>query len=140
MLKAIEGYEPERGPLLLTYATTVGELKRWLRDTDWGLRSRATKDLAVRINHAVPDLTDALGKSPTSAEIAVAVATVPEAVLEALDGRSTAAVRNLAALDGDSYDGEGELGADNPEFERTEQRAVITTALRRLSGRERAAL
>jgi RNA polymerase sigma-B factor len=97
LLKAIERFDPERGTLLSTYATTliIGELKRWLRDTDWGLRvPRGTKDLAVRINRAVPSLTAALGRSPTIAEIAAAVASEREAVLEALDARSAAAVRS----------------------------------------------
>jgi RNA polymerase sigma-B factor len=143
LLKAVERFDPERGTLLSTYATTLilGELKRWLRDTGWGLRvPRGTKDLAVRINRAVPDLTAVLGRSPTIAEIAAAVASDPEAVLEALDARSATAVRSLAALDGDSDDGHDGLGADDPGFERAEQRAVIRTELRRLSDRERTAL
>jgi RNA polymerase sigma-B factor len=145
LLKAIDRFDPARGVLLSTYARSlvVGELKRWLRDGCWGVKvARPAKELAVRIHAAVPGLTARLGRSPSLAEIAGAVGTDIEGVMSALEARSAAAVVSLdeAAASGDGRIANLAPGAEDPGFERAEDRAVLEPALRALPARERLVL
>jgi RNA polymerase sigma-B factor len=145
IMKAIDRFEPERGFMLSTYASTlvVGEIKRYFRDSAWAVKvPRGAKDLAMRLDAALPKLTAELGRSPTITELAKAVDTDHESVLEALEARSAASV---ASLD-QTFAGQGEstldvlTGADDPGFDQAEQRATLEPALRRLTSRERIVL
>ena len=143
LLKAIDRFEPDRGVLLSTYAAAVvtGEVKRWFRDSSWAVKvPRAAKELSVRVETALPNLTARLGRSPTITEIADAVGADHESVLEALEARSAAAV---ASLDQALEEGEDPLldaAVEDPEFTRAEQRAALEPALRTLTPRERRVL
>lgn len=141
LLKAIDRFDPERGVLISTYAAAIvsGEVKRWFRDSSWAVKvPRAAKDLSVRIETAMPSLTARLGRSPTISEIADAVEADHEAVLEALEARSAAAVASLdQALDDDPLI---DPSFEDPEFDRAENRAALEPALRTLTKRERRVL
>jgi RNA polymerase sigma-B factor len=143
LMKAIDRFEPERGFMLSTYASTivVGEIKRWFRDTAWAVKvPRGAKDLAIRLDGALPKLTAELGRSPTITELAGAVDTDHESVLEALEARSAASVASLdQAFEDGGESGHG-AGADDPGFDQAEQRATLEPALRRLTSRERIVL
>jgi len=142
LLKAIDRFEPERGVLLSTYAAAIvsGEIKRWFRDHSWAVKvPRAAKDLAVRIETAMPALTARLGHSPAISEIADAVEADHESVLEALEARSAASVASLdQALDDD--DALLDAAFEDPEFAQAEHRAALEPALRTLTRRERRVL
>jgi RNA polymerase sigma-B factor len=145
LLKAIDRFDPARGVLLSTYAWSImaGELGRWLRDGCWGVKvTRPVKELAARIDAALPGLTARLGRSPALAEIASAVGSDNEAVLMALQARSAAAIASLdeMAASGDTRVANLAPGAEEPGFERAEHRAVLEPALRALPGRERLVL
>ncbi|GGK73498.1 SigB/SigF/SigG family RNA polymerase sigma factor [Mangrovihabitans endophyticus] len=73
LLKAADRFDESRGVAFTSYATPtiLGELKRHFRDTTWAVRvSRALKELAIRVPRATEDLTHALRRTPTRAEIA----------------------------------------------------------------------
>lgn len=147
LLKAIGRFDTERGVMLATYATPIvaGEIKRYLRDHAWAVKvPRGAKDLAIRIETALPDMTTSLGRSPTIAEISDRVEAPPEDVIEAMEARSAAAVSSLdQATDGD---GESDtpfsnfLGVEDGGYAEAEARATLQPALRKLTIRERKVL
>jgi RNA polymerase sigma-B factor len=142
LLKAIDRYELSRDVALTTYATpnVVGEIKRHFRDKGWAIRiPRGLQELNAKMSATVERLTGQLGRSPSIAEIAAALETTPEEVLEAMEAGTAYAPVSLSSGGGD----EGELdpmetlGHEDEEFERTEQRASLQPALDALPERER---
>jgi RNA polymerase sigma-B factor len=117
LLKAIDRYDLEREVSLTTYATpnVVGEIER---------------------------LTIKLERSPTIAEIAAELETTPEQVLEAMEAGSAYSTVSLSSGPGgggddDDFDPMESIGAEDEEYERTEQRASLEPALETLPERER---
>jgi RNA polymerase sigma-B factor len=145
VMKAIDRFEPERGFMLSTYASSivVGEIKRYFRDSSWAVKvPRGAKEMAIRLDAALPKLTGELGRSPTVTELANSVGADHESVLEALEARSAASV---ASLD-QAFEDHGEssyatlAGVEEEGFDRVEQRSRLEPALKRLSSRERIVL
>src|SRR5437763_12194171 len=88
LVKAIEGFEPDRGLRFSTYATPtiLGELKRHFRDRGWAVRlPRRVHDLYLDVQHAIDDLAQELYRSPTLHEIAERVGVSTEDVIEATE-------------------------------------------------------
>jgi RNA polymerase sigma-B factor len=97
LVKAIDGFDPERGRPFSAYAvpTILGELRRHFRDHVWNVRlPRGLGELAMRIDEAVSELTEALGRHPTPAQIAERLGVAVEDVLEGLE--ATHARRTLS--------------------------------------------
>jgi len=142
LIKAIDRYELSREVALTTYATpnVVGEIKRHFRDKGWAIRiPRGLQELNSKMSSTIERLTAKLGHSPSIAEIAQELQTTPEQVLEAMEAGSAYAPVSLSA----GPSGEGELdpmetiGAEDMNFERSEQRASLEPALELLPDRER---
>jgi RNA polymerase sigma-B factor len=142
LIKAIDRYELSRDVALTTYATpnVVGEIKRHFRDKGWAIRiPRGLQELNAKMSSTIERLTAKLGHSPSIAEIALELQTTPEQVLEAMEAGSAYAPVSLSA----GPSGEGELdpmetiGAEDANFERSEQRASLEPALELLPDRER---
>ena len=111
LLKAIDRFELERDVSLATYATpnVVGEIKRHFRDKGWAIRvPRALQELNARMSSTIDRLTSKLGRSPSVGEIAAALETTPEEVLEALEVGSAYTTLSLSAGPG------GEEGESDP--------------------------
>src|SRR5438093_12693856 len=88
LVKAVDRFDPQREVEFSTYATPtiVGELKRHFRDKGWAVRvPRRLQELNLQLGEIISSLSQALGRSPTVAEIAQAAATTEEQVLECLD-------------------------------------------------------
>jgi RNA polymerase sigma-B factor len=87
----------------------VGELKRYLRDTSWRVHvPRPLKDRTLQLRRAVEELQQALGRSPTTVELADHLRLPVEEVLEGLDAAMS---RNELSLDQPvGEDDEGCLG------------------------------
>jgi RNA polymerase sigma-B factor len=142
LLKAIDRYELSREVALTTYATpnVVGEIKRHFRDKGWAIRiPRGLQELNAKMSKTIERLTADLGRSPSIAEIAQALETSTEEVLEAMEAGSAYAPVSLSAgpSDDDDLDPMETLGAVDEEFERSEQRASLEPALAALPARER---
>jgi RNA polymerase sigma-B factor len=142
LIKAIDRFELEREVSLATYATpnVVGEIKRHFRDKGWAVRvPRALQELNASMSGAIERLTIKLSRSPTIHEIATELETTTEQVLEAMEVGS--AYSTVSLNSGPS--GEEELdpletiGSEDPQFERSEDRASLAPALERLPSRER---
>jgi RNA polymerase sigma-B factor len=142
LIKAIDRFELEREVSLATYATpnVVGEIKRHFRDKGWAIRvPRALQELNASMSGAIERLTSKLGRSPTVAEIASELKTTPEAVLEAMEVGSAYSTVSLSTgpAGEEDLDPLETIGAEDVEFERSEERASLEPALHRLPARER---
>ena len=105
--KAVQGFDPDRGLRFSTYATPtiIGELKRHFRDRGWAIRlPRRVHDMYLNVQHAVDDLSQETGQSPTVLEVADRVGASQEAVLEAMEAGG---LRRSASL-------EAQLTPDDP--------------------------
>lgn len=90
-VKAVDRFDVGRGVPLAAFAvpTIKGELRRHFRDTAWAVRvPRTLQERALRVFHAVDQLTMELGRSPAPAELARCVGAAVEEVLEALEAGS----------------------------------------------------
>ena len=142
LIKAIDRFELDREVSLATYATpnVVGEIKRHFRDKGWAIRvPRALQELNAALSGAIERLTVRLSRSPSIAEIAEELKATPEQVLEALEVGSAYSTVSLST--GPSADGDLDpletIGDEDEGFERSEDRAALAPALRRLPPRER---
>jgi RNA polymerase sigma-B factor len=122
LLNAVDRFDPARGTAFSSFAvpTILGELRRHFRDRTWAVRvPRDGQELYLRIERARDTLAVALGRQPTTAELAAHLGATEEQVLHALhlDGAYRADPLDVPAPDID--DG----------FERAEERAVLATLL-----------
>jgi RNA polymerase sigma-B factor len=144
LIKAIDRFDLERRVELTTYATPniIGEIKRHFRDKGWAVRvPRGLQELNVQLSKLVEELTVELGRSPTIPELAKASGSEEELVVEALEsGRAYSSV-SLSTGGGQDEDGELDplesLGAEEPQYEVSEDRAVLAPGFRVLDERER---
>ncbi len=147
LIKAIDRFDLDRGVELTTYATPniIGEIKRHFRDKGWSVRvPRGLQELNVQLSRLIEQLTVQLGRSPTIPELAKAAQVGEEEVLEALE--SSRAYTSLSLSAGASTDEEEELdplesiGTEEPQYEISEDWAMLAPGLRALDDRERAIL
>jgi RNA polymerase sigma-B factor len=141
LIKAVDRYEPNRANPFVPYAvaTVVGEIKRYLRDASWRLHvPRGIKDLALRLCRAVDELPQALGHSPTVAELAEHLNASEEEILEAIEVAQTRFAPSLDQPAGE--DGDAVLGDFVPEQdggEEPEDLLVLPDLVAKLPERER---
>src|SRR5919204_4572191 len=72
LVKALEGFDPERGKSFVAYAapTILGELRRHFRDHVWEIRvPRGLQERIAAVREAARRLSDELGRSPTASQI-----------------------------------------------------------------------
>jgi RNA polymerase sigma-B factor len=144
LLNAIDRFDPGRDVRFSTFAavTIVGELKRHFRDKGWSVRvPRRLQEIALRVNQAVPALSQEIGRSPTIDEIAERIGASVEDVLEALDASQAYSTTSLDTpmSEGGSTPMEV-LGGDDPSLAVLEEWAAVAPAVRKLPQRERTVL
>lgn len=147
LIKAIDGYDPDRGAELSTYATPtiLGEIKRHFRDRTWAVRvPRRLQELQARVTAQTDELSISLGRSPTVKELADSLDVTEADVLEALDARH--------AYVADSIDADAEGGTApsaavtsswgdiDPGFALIDDREALEPLLLALPERERSIL
>lgn len=91
LIKAIDRFDPERGLEFTTFATPtiMGEIKRHFRDKGWSVRvPRRLQELSAKVNQVTDELTKDLQRSPSVEEIAAALDTTVDEVLEAMESSS----------------------------------------------------
>jgi RNA polymerase sigma-B factor len=147
LIKAIDRFDLDRGVELTTYATPniIGEIKRHFRDKGWSVRvPRGLQELNVQLSRLIEQLTVQLERSPTVPELAKAADVDEETVLEALE--SSRAYTSLSLSSGASTDEDEELdplesiGTEEPQYEISEDWAVLEPGLKSLDERERTIL
>jgi RNA polymerase sigma-B factor len=143
LLKAIDGFDPDRGLAFTSYAipTITGELKRHARDTGWGMRvPRGLQERVLDVERAVNRITAADGRSPAAARIAEEMGLTTEAVLEAIEAASNYSVESLDAplrVEADAATRIETLGGDDPGYGLVDDVLTVAPALRGLPDRER---
>jgi RNA polymerase sigma-B factor len=147
LIKAIDRFDLERSVELTTYATPniIGEIKRHFRDKGWSVRvPRGLQELNVQLSKLMESLTVELARSPTIPELAKAAGVEEEAVLEALESGRAYTSLSLSQgggnEDGDEIDPLEMLGDIEPQYEVSEDRAMLAPGFKALNERERAIL
>lgn len=145
LLKAIDGFDPQRGITFSSFAvpTILGELKRHVRDFGWPVHvPRQVRDRAVRVRRTTDDLELELGRSPTPAEVAAECRFSTESVLEAMTACASARTASLAYGDDEEAadDTRRWLSAEDDGYALVEDRDQIARRLGGCGERERAVL
>ena len=138
LLKAVERFDPERGIPFQAFAipTVIGELRRHFRDRGWMVRvPRRVQDLHLRMGVLVTDLSQRLGRLPTTADIAAAAGVREDDVLEAIDAGNRYRPFSLDAA-GRRDDDFAHLGGADDELSSAEDRAALADLLELLPPRE----
>ncbi len=86
LIKAVDGFDPERGLCFSTYAVPVilGEIRRLFRDGGSVKVSRGLKELSLKVTRAQEQFAKQQGRPPTVAELAELLQVSPEEITEAL--------------------------------------------------------
>ncbi len=143
LIKAIDGFDPQRGLELSTYATPtiLGEIKRHFRDRTWAVRvPRRLQELQAQVARTADELSVTLQRSPTVREIATALEVSEADVLDALEARQAYTARSIEA----SAESEGpasflsSFGALDSRFEEFDDREALRPLIEALPERERA--
>jgi RNA polymerase sigma-B factor len=137
LLKAVERFDPERGPFA-AYAipTVLGELRRHFRDRGWMVRvPRRLQELHLRMDGLISELSQQLGRSPTTTELARAANVEEEDVLEAMEASQC---YRPTSLDGAANGSQPPInvGALDADLATVEERAALAPLLERLPERE----
>lgn len=147
LLKAVDRYVPGKGSSFWSFATptVVGEMKRYMRDSCWRVHvARPLQERSLRVQGALGTLTAELGRSPSTADIAIHLGWSREDVVEALEAASAFEPDSLDApvsLEGDAGAAVGDLvGTRDKGFDGAERRATLAIAMRSLDARDRAIL
>ena len=148
LIKAVERFDPEHGNGFAAYAvpTIVGELKRHFRDTTWAVQVDRRSQERARAVRTAQRVLEAIGRTPTVAELAQFMDCDAEEVLEGLQASLAYSTMSLdapaggAGSDGGS-DGAASLfelvGDDDAHLDRAESRATLRSAARHLPKLER---
>lgn len=142
LLKAARRFDPHRGDAFVSYAvpTISGEIKRYLRDCGWVVRPpREIQELRGRLTSELPRLAQALGREPSSRDLATALGQDLRSVQEALDAHHSMRPLSLDTPPGD----EGAptvadlVGDVDPGTARAEDVVSLAAACSALDARER---
>ncbi len=142
LIKAIDRFDPGRGSFAaFAIPTIAGEIKRFFRDTSWWVRvPRRLRDRRLELVRTTDELTQWLGRAPTTAELADHLRLDEEQVNEGLD--ACTAYRS-SSLDAAQFGAEetatlGDLlGAEDSGLDLVEYRQDLEPALSELPARER---
>ena len=139
VLKAVERFDPDVGSSFHAFAvpTVLGEVRRHFRDRGWVVRvPRRLQDLHLKMDSVVSKLSQQLGRSPTTAEVAEAAGVEEEDVLEALDIGSAYRPSSIEAVTPSGVGLADRLGEPDSELGSAENRVVLLELMSRLPIRQ----
>ncbi|MFJ9442457.1 SigB/SigF/SigG family RNA polymerase sigma factor [Kitasatospora sp. NPDC101235] len=148
LIKAVDGYDPQRGVEFVTYAipTITGEIKRFFRDTSWPVRvPRSMQELYLSVARGSDRLEQELGRLPQPEEIAEDMDITVEQATEGLMAGRVYRPDSLDALRDQDTDETGSalldrLGDCDPGIELVDFRIAVRPLLARLPEREQTVL
>lgn len=136
LVKAVDGFDTERGVCFSTYAVPVilGEIKKLFRDGGTVKVSRSLKELGLKVNAERERTLKHTGKEPTVAQLAETLQTTPEQIALAI----RASLPALSLTPGGEEDGirEWDVPVDSPE-ETLSERISLQEVLDRLPAEDR---
>ncbi len=141
LIKAIDGYDPERGPFSHYAGPTIrGELKKHFRDRGWSIRvPRRLQELKMEVARANQVLAHELGRAPTVADVAGYLRVNEEQVVEGMDLSHAYQPVSLDAPASNQEDGTdlgALLGGRDPAVESVDDRMTLAGLLPHLPERE----
>ncbi|MGE7439683.1 sigma factor [Kitasatospora sp. NPDC001175] len=110
LIKAVDGYDPDRGVEFVSYAlpAITGEIKRFFRDTSWPLRvPRSVQELYLMTARGSDRLEQRLGRLPTPEELADDLGLTRAQVAAGLDAGRVFYCDSLDATRDDGTDDSG---------------------------------
>lgn len=143
LVMAVRRYRPGRGVSFVAFAvpTITGELRRYFRDRGWDIRPpRRIQELRSQVQAAMHELTQELGRTPRTRELAERLDVDERTIRETL--AATAAYRSLS-LDAPSAHGSGQatladlVGAPDEVLEQVVELESVRPLLARLGERDR---
>ncbi|MFF2144756.1 SigB/SigF/SigG family RNA polymerase sigma factor [Kitasatospora sp. NPDC058190] len=148
LIKAVDGYDPDRGVEFVTYAipTITGEIKRFFRDTSWPVRvPRSMQELYLTVARGSDRLEQELARLPDPEEIAEDLHITVEQATEGLVAGRVYRPGSLDALRDQDTDGTGtamldRLGGCDPGIELADFRTAVRPLLAELPEREQTVL
>ncbi len=90
LVKALRGYDPERGRRFAAYAapTILGEIRRHFRDHSWRLHMpRSLQERTLQVERTATKLSEELGRAPKAAEVAESAGIEEEDVMDVYQAR-----------------------------------------------------
>jgi RNA polymerase sigma-B factor len=134
LVEAFDRFDPEQSTYsTFAWVTVTGLLRRYLRDLSWSVRPpRSLQVSANRLRQVVPELTQDLGRTPTTADTAEHLGWTPSEVREAELANHGLSATSIDALVGDAW-----VPEQPPEGDTVETRMLLERALRALSDDER---
>ncbi|MCW4353612.1 SigB/SigF/SigG family RNA polymerase sigma factor [Hoyosella sp. YIM 151337] len=144
LVKAVERFDAERSSEFLSFAvpTIMGEVRRYFRDYSGAIRvPRRLQELQVQIATATPDLTQRLGRSVTTSEIAAELGESFDDVAEAIAAGAACHVVSLDAPDNGTSDGApgrwDRIGDSDERLQGVDDQQMLLPAIAELPERER---
>jgi RNA polymerase sigma-B factor len=143
LVKAVQGFDPERGHDFLSFAipTIRGEVRRYFRDHGWAVRpTRSIQETQGKITACESELQQLLGRAPRPSEIADHLGLELDLVIEAL---GAVGCFSPVSLDAPVHDdgAESTIGStlpfDDTGFDLAEARVLLRPVLAKLTDRER---
>ncbi len=147
LLKAVDRFDCTREVMFSSYAvpTILGELKRHFRDRTWSVRvPRDLQELALRVDQTVTRLSLGYRRSPSVGDVARAVETSEEQVLEALEAMGAYRASSLdvprSSREDESESVAETIGSTDQGYDRAEERATLEPLMAGITERERTVL
>ncbi len=142
LIKAIDRFDTARGLEFTTFATPtiMGEIKRHFRDKGWSVRvPRRLQELSSKVNQVTDELTKELQRSPSVEEIANALDSTVDEVLEAME--SSSAYSSVPLESGGQGDDEApsiidHYATEDEDLAASDDRMVLEETIKDFSPRE----
>lgn len=135
LVEAFDRFDPDRSTTYAYFArvTVSGLLRRYLRDHGWSVRPpRALQESANTLRKVIPDLTQDLGRTPSTADVAAYLGWAPAAVRDAQLANQTLWATSIESLVGDGW-----VPSHQSEYDDIESRVLLERALRALTDVDR---
>ncbi len=138
LVKAADGFQPERGLCFSTYAVPLilGEIRHLFREGGAVKVSRSLKELSLRATRTRDRLAAATGQDPTVEELAAALEVDPAMVVQALQAALPPLSLTCTDSDSDEETRQLDLPTESPE-EAITDRLVLRQLLDSLEPRDR---
>ena len=136
LVKACDGFDPQRGVCFSTYAVPVilGEIKKLFRDGVTVKVSRSVKELGLKVTAERERILKRTGNEPSIAQLAEALGVTPEQV--AVSIQAAMPVVSLTPADSEDGNREWDIPVDSPE-EALAERIGLDEVMSRLAPQDR---
>jgi RNA polymerase sigma-B factor len=145
LVKAVDGYDPHRQIAFTSYAvpSILGALKRHFRDAAWAVRvPRSAQELAHAVATTTAELSQQLGRSPTTADLADHLNVAVHDVVVAIGATQSYHLASLHTSPAGAHSADGAdlidlVGDLDPRYARVDDHLLLRPLFAALPPRER---